>query len=149
MRGKGISPSTCVRRLQGVDRQIHRGHKPRCGLWRCRLCPGEAVGGRSSPSAGTVPISDHDRDGSPCLGPGQKALARTRRSGQSRPICGTDCGHQSGLATSLLQDLDAGRPLELDAWSGGAVKIGQELGIPTPSDFAIYAGLKPYEHGRA
>ena len=28
---------------------------------------------------------------------------------------------------SLLQDLDAGRPLELDAWSGGAVKIGQEL----------------------
>ncbi len=49
---------------------------------------------------------------------------------------------------SLLQDLDAGRPLELDAWSGGAVKIGQELGIPTPTNFAIYAGLKPYENGR-
>ena len=49
---------------------------------------------------------------------------------------------------SLLQDLDAGRPLELDAWSGGAVKIGQELGIPTPANFAIYASLKPYEHGR-
>jgi 2-dehydropantoate 2-reductase len=49
---------------------------------------------------------------------------------------------------SLLQDLDAGRPLELDAWSGGAVKVGQELGIPTPTNFAIYAGLKPYEHGR-
>lgn len=50
---------------------------------------------------------------------------------------------------SLLQDLDAGRPLELDAWSGGAVKMGQELGIPTPVNFAIYAGLKPYEHGRS
>lgn len=50
---------------------------------------------------------------------------------------------------SLLQDLDAGRPLELDAWNGGAVKIGQDLGIPTPTNFAIYAGLKPYEHGRA
>jgi 2-dehydropantoate 2-reductase len=50
---------------------------------------------------------------------------------------------------SLLQDLDAGRPLELDAWSGDAVKIGQELGIPTPVNFAIYAGLKPYENGRA
>jgi 2-dehydropantoate 2-reductase len=49
---------------------------------------------------------------------------------------------------SLLQDLDAGRPLELDAWSGGAVKVGQELGILTPANFAIYAGLKPYEHGR-
>jgi len=48
---------------------------------------------------------------------------------------------------SLLQDLDAGRPLELDAWSGGAVKIGQELGIPTPVNFAMYAGLKPYENG--
>jgi 2-dehydropantoate 2-reductase len=49
---------------------------------------------------------------------------------------------------SLLQDLDAGRPLELDAWSGGAVKIGQELGIPTPVNFAMYAGLKPYENGK-
>lgn len=50
---------------------------------------------------------------------------------------------------SLLQDLDAGRPLELEAWSGGAVKIGQELGIPTPANFAMYAGLKPYENGKA
>jgi 2-dehydropantoate 2-reductase len=49
---------------------------------------------------------------------------------------------------SLLQDLEAGRPLELDAWSGGAVKIGQELGIPTPVNFAMYAGLKPYENGK-
>ena len=48
---------------------------------------------------------------------------------------------------SLLQDLDAGRPLELDAWSGDAVKIGQELGIPTPVNFSIYAALKPYENG--
>ena len=50
---------------------------------------------------------------------------------------------------SLLQDLDAGRRLELDAWSGGAVKMGQELGIATPANFAIYAGLKPYENGRS
>lgn len=49
---------------------------------------------------------------------------------------------------SLLQDLDAGRPLELDAWSGGAVKMGQELGMATPVNFTIYAGLKPYENGR-
>ena len=49
---------------------------------------------------------------------------------------------------SLLQDLNAGRPLELDAWSGGAVMIGKELGIPTPVNFAMYAGLKPYENGR-
>ncbi len=49
--------------------------------------------------------------------------------------------------TSLLQDLDAGRPLELDAWSGGAVLMGKELGIPTPVNFAMYAGLKPYENG--
>ena len=48
---------------------------------------------------------------------------------------------------SLLQDLDAGKPLELDAWTGDAVKIGKELGIPTPANFAIYAGLKPYENG--
>lgn len=49
---------------------------------------------------------------------------------------------------SLLQDLEAGKPLELDAWSGGAVAIGKELGMPTPVNFTIYAGLKPYEQGR-
>ena len=49
---------------------------------------------------------------------------------------------------SILQDLDAGKPLELDAWVGCAVTIGKELGIPTPANFAIYAGLKPYENGR-
>ena len=52
-----------------------------------------------------------------------------------------------GWRPSLLQDLDSGRPLELDAWCGGAVKIGKELGIPTPVNFAMYAGLKPYENG--
>ena len=50
---------------------------------------------------------------------------------------------------SLLQDLEAGRPLELDAWSGCVVKIGQELGTATRVNFAIYAGLKPYENGRS
>ena len=49
--------------------------------------------------------------------------------------------------TSLLQDLDAGRPLELDAWSGGAVLMGQEFGISTPVNFTMYFGLKPYEDG--
>ena len=48
---------------------------------------------------------------------------------------------------SLLHDLDAGRPLELDAWSGGAVKLGQELDIATPVNFSIYAALKPHENG--
>ena len=43
---------------------------------------------------------------------------------------------------SLLQDLDAGRPLELEAWSGGAVRVGQELGIATPVNFSIYARLR-------
>ncbi len=52
-----------------------------------------------------------------------------------------------GWRPSLLQDLDAGRPLELDAWCGGAVKIGQELGKATPVNFAMYAALKPYENG--
>lgn len=58
-------------------------------------------------------------------------------------------GRNPAWRTSLLQDLDAGRPLELDAWSGGAVMLGRELGIPTPMNFAMYAALKPYEKGRA
>ena len=44
---------------------------------------------------------------------------------------------------SMLVDLEAGRRLELEAMSGTVVRLGQELGIPTPVHRVIYAALKP------
>jgi 2-dehydropantoate 2-reductase len=50
---------------------------------------------------------------------------------------------------SLLQDLDAGRRLELDDLVGVVVHKGTHHGIPTPVVRVCYMLLKPYEMGAA
>jgi 2-dehydropantoate 2-reductase len=40
--------------------------------------------------------------------------------------------------TSMLQDAEAGRPLELDAIVGAVREIGQRLGQPTPNVNALF-----------
>ena len=44
--------------------------------------------------------------------------------------------------TSMLQDLEAGRTLELDALAGAVLEIGQRLAIPMPHTQAVYACTK-------
>ena len=44
--------------------------------------------------------------------------------------------------TSMLQDLEAGRPLELDAIVGAALELGDRLGIAMPHTRAVYACAK-------
>jgi hypothetical protein len=51
------------------------------------------------------------------------------------------------LAGSMYYDVMNGRRLELEAINGAAVRIGRELGVPTPLNFAVYAGLLPYANG--
>lgn len=41
--------------------------------------------------------------------------------------------------TSMLQDVEAGRPLELDALVGAVVELGRLTGVPTPAIDAIHA----------
>ncbi len=41
--------------------------------------------------------------------------------------------------TSMLQDLEAGKPLELDALTGAVVEIGKLVGVPTPATSLVYA----------
>ena len=50
--------------------------------------------------------------------------------------------------SSLYHDLVQGRPLELEALHGHAVRLGQRLGVPTPTVLAVYAALKPHVDGR-
>ncbi|MFI5695541.1 2-dehydropantoate 2-reductase [Kribbella sp. NPDC051586] len=40
--------------------------------------------------------------------------------------------------TSLQRDLIAGRPSELDAWTGAVVRLGNEAGVPTPVNTFLY-----------
>jgi len=44
--------------------------------------------------------------------------------------------------TSMLQDVEAGRPLEIDALVGSVVELGRLAGVPTPTITAIYNAAK-------
>jgi 2-dehydropantoate 2-reductase len=47
---------------------------------------------------------------------------------------------------SMLQDVLAQRPTEIDALNGGIVRFGREHGVPTPMNEAITALIKGLEH---
>ncbi len=44
--------------------------------------------------------------------------------------------------TSMLQDLEAGRPLELEAIVGAVIELGDRLGVPMPATRTVYACAK-------
>ena len=44
--------------------------------------------------------------------------------------------------TSMLQDYEAGRPMELEAVVGAVLELGERLGVPMPSMSAVYACVK-------
>jgi 2-dehydropantoate 2-reductase len=47
--------------------------------------------------------------------------------------------------SSLQRDVAAGKPSELDAWTGAVVRLGTALGVPTPLHAFLYAALLPLE----
>jgi 2-dehydropantoate 2-reductase len=49
--------------------------------------------------------------------------------------------------SSMLEDLERGRPLELPWLSGAVVRIGNEVGVPTPTHRFINAVLRPHANG--
>ena len=44
--------------------------------------------------------------------------------------------------TSMLQDLEAGRPMEIEAVAGAVVELGDRLGVPMPATRTVYACVK-------
>src|SRR5262249_6595924 len=51
--------------------------------------------------------------------------------------------------TSMLQDLEAGPPLELEAVVGAVVELGERLGVPMPATRAMYACAKLLDEKRS
>jgi 2-dehydropantoate 2-reductase len=51
--------------------------------------------------------------------------------------------------TSMLQDLEAGRPLELEAIAGAVVELADRLGVPVPATRTVYACAKMLDEKRA
>jgi 2-dehydropantoate 2-reductase len=54
-----------------------------------------------------------------------------------------------GARASMLEDLERGKPLELPWFSGTVVRLGEELGVPTPTHAFIATALKPHIEGGA
>jgi 2-dehydropantoate 2-reductase len=48
---------------------------------------------------------------------------------------------------SMLEDLEAGRPLEVDYLAGAVVRFGKALGVPTPVHAKAYQALAPFAAG--
>ena len=51
--------------------------------------------------------------------------------------------------TSMLQDFEAGRPMELEAVVGAVVELGDRLGVPMPATRAVYACARVLDEHRA
>ena len=51
------------------------------------------------------------------------------------------------MKSSMLEDLERGRRLELPWLSGAIVRLGQELGVPTPIHGFITTALKLHADG--
>ena len=58
-------------------------------------------------------------------------------------------GLNPGIKPSMLVDLENGRRLELEWLNGEIVRLGKELGVPTPANAEVYEALKPYVMGGA
>jgi 2-dehydropantoate 2-reductase len=50
--------------------------------------------------------------------------------------------------TSMLQDLEAGRPMELEAVVGAVVELADRLSVPVPATRAVYAAAKLLDEKR-
>ena len=89
------------------------------------------------------------------LGAAREAMSVARAKGVALPDTVRDEIEQSFRAlpphmrSSMLEDLERGRRLELPWLSGAVVRIGREVGVPTPTHTFITNVLRPHVNGTA
>ena len=54
-------------------------------------------------------------------------------------------GYPADKKMSMLQDLEAGRPIEIDDYAGTVVALGEKHGIPTPANRIMYLTITARE----
>lgn len=59
--------------------------------------------------------------------------------------CWAVCRSTAANLSSMLQDLRAGRPTEINAINGAIVREGEKLGIPTPANLALFQAVSARE----
>ena len=65
---------------------------------------------------------------------GERIGCPIRQSGEERNLVTRKLG---AFKTSMLQDVEAGRPLEIDALLTAVSEIGERVGVPTPGTDAL------------
>jgi len=85
----------------------------------------------------------------------RSALAETTNIGRAKEIALADDlvdtlmkrmdNTPVGMVASMQKDIIEGRPSELEAQTGAVIRLGREMGIPTPTHEFIYASLLPME----
>jgi 2-dehydropantoate 2-reductase len=154
--GGGSSPRTdsigSVLDDAGIDAEVHTNI--RVAMWRkfVLIC---ATGGVLAYYRKPIgPVLD-DPDGRALL---LGAMEEVESVARARGIGLPEAAAESTLAfiennsapdtrSSQLEDILAGRKLELEWLNGEVVRLGRELGIPTPLNLRIYEALKPYVDG--
>ena len=83
----------------------------------------------------------------------QESLAVGRARGVELPasvmdeVLGMVRAMPPGAKSSMLEDLERGKPLELPWLSGAVVRLGGEVGVPTPTHALIETLLRPFVNG--
>jgi 2-dehydropantoate 2-reductase len=58
------------------------------------------------------------------------------------------CRRTAANSSSMRQDVQRGRPTEIDALNGAVAAIGRERGIPVPLNEALWRAVKALERKR-
>ena len=78
-----------------------------------------------------------------------RAAGKVARNELADEIMGKLAGMPYSFRSSMSEDLERGKPLELQWLSGRVHSLGLQYGVPTPAHSTVYRALVLYEHGKA
>jgi 2-dehydropantoate 2-reductase len=77
-----------------------------------------------------------------------RAAGFPMRDGFTDEVMGRLAAMPPSFRSSMAEDLERGKPLELRWLSGRVHALGQQLGVPTPAHSTAYRGLVLHENGK-
>ena len=138
-----------VFRGAGIETEV--SDNIRCALWQKLLLVGSwaGLGALSQSSLGVVcdqpelrSLVDQAMDEGIAVG---GALGYPLPDNLKQQMWDFYHGVPHDTTASMMRDILAGRPSELDAWNGAIVRFGNQVGVPTPVHQFTYDVLLPME----
>ena len=123
----------------------------RCALWQKLLLVGSwaGLGALSQSSLGVVcdqpelrSLVDEAMDEGIAVG---RALEYPLPDNLKQKMWDFYHGVPHDTTASMMRDILAGRPSELEAWNGAIIRFGNQVGVPTPVHRFTYQALLPME----